>query len=76
MSEPHPILAKLRARRRELGMSKREVHTKARMNRSTFDRREDSLRCPILEQLDRWAATLGYKLTIVKIEDNEMTYWS
>ena len=74
MSYEHPILVQLRARRRELGLTKRAVQTAAQMNRSTFDRREEG-RCAILEQLTRWAAVLGYKLALVKIGE-EPEYWS
>jgi predicted transcriptional regulator len=72
---PHPILAALRERRKALRLSKQAVHIAARMHRATFDRREDSMRCATLEQIERWCEVLGYRLVLTKI-DSEPIYWS
>jgi len=71
----HPIIATLRARRRELGISRSAVQIRSGMARGTFDRRENDCRCAAIEQLDKWAAVLGYRLTLVK-DEQEPIYWS
>lgn len=75
MSGDHPIIAALRDRRKHLGWSKAKVHRGIGMSRSTFDKREDAGRFGAIEQLERWAGFLGYKLTLTKV-DSEPIYWS
>lgn len=70
----HPLIAILRQRRKELGWSKSKVQLAVGMSRSTFDNRENSGRFGALEQFDRWAALLGYKLTLTKIEAEPIYY--
>lgn len=71
-----PILTTLVARRRELGLSKHAVYTAIGMSRGSHWQREHDLRWRPIEQLEKWAGALGYRLVLIEKQEEEPTYWS
>lgn len=71
----HPLIVTLRNRRRELGLSKSRVQLAVGMSRGTFDSREDSGRFGALEQFERWAGFLGFRVVLAP-KENETILWS
>jgi transcriptional regulator with XRE-family HTH domain len=72
----HHIVAALRDRRKKLGLSKRAVQQGAGLVKATFYRRETDGRFAAIEQLERWAGFLGYRVVLVEVDKDEPIYWS
>lgn len=70
----HPIIIALYKRREDLCLSRDKVCANIGMSRGALHKRETSGRFGALEQLDRWAALLGYKLVLAPKDDE--TTWS
>ena len=63
----HPIIEVLRWARIEKRMSRLKCAKIAHMPRGTLTKWEDE-KCSALATLDRWAASLGYRLTLVPLK--------
>jgi transcriptional regulator with XRE-family HTH domain len=67
MAGGHPIMATLREKRIERGMTLSKLARVANLSRESIRKRE-SRKFPALTVLDRWCRALGYKLTLTEID--------
>ena len=67
MDGVHPIMATLREKRIERGMTLSKLARVANLSREPIRKREGR-KFPALTVLDRWCRALGYKLTLTEID--------
>lgn len=72
MSEEQ-IIVQLVQRRAELGLSQRDVATRAGLGPTSISEIERGLHTPTLPTLLRWAAAVGYDLTLTLTDPTSAT---
>jgi DNA-binding phage protein len=68
---PHPIIEVLRRKRVWRRQNMESLAKEARLCRATLEKRENDGRWGGLEQLERWALALGFRLTLMPIDHDD-----